>query len=196
MEIDALCFMIEDLRLNQITTIIITHFMNTLLGWLVSLISAYNTIPYTLALSKSLLKSMKSNNINTDPCGTSLTVNLFFLITNFEFILVPCPLISLLAPISPAIHHQSINQSVKIYTAPLQDLPNSEALPTQAKRKRTVSGGIENRHRLGGTLDLLEVHSRFLDQTQKMNGSTLLQSGRMGPPSYREQRTRVYDGLH
>jgi len=32
---------------------------------------------------------------------------------------------------------QSINQSIKIYIAPIQD-PYSEALPTQAKRKRTV----------------------------------------------------------
>ena len=31
----------------------------------------------------------------------------------------------------------SINQSIKIYIAPLQDT-NSEALPTQAKRKRTL----------------------------------------------------------
>ena len=35
-----------------------------------------------------------------------------------------------------------------------------------------------------------------LDQPQKMNGSALSQSGRMGPPNYREQRTGVYDGLH
>jgi len=49
---------------------------------------------------------------------------------------------------------------------------------------------------LGGALDLLEVHSRFLDQSQKMNGSALSQSGRMGPPNYREQSTQVYDALH
>ena len=32
---------------------------------------------------------------------------------------------------------KSINQLIKIYIAPLED-PYSEALPTQAKRKRTV----------------------------------------------------------
>src|SRR6218665_1825824 len=42
--------------------------------------------------------------------------------------------------IHPHIHpsfNQSINQSIKIYIAPLQDT-YSEALPTQAKRKRIV----------------------------------------------------------
>jgi len=33
--------------------------------------------------------------------------------------------------------NQSINQSIKIYIVPLQD-PYSEALPTQAKWKKTV----------------------------------------------------------
>jgi len=33
---------------------------------------------------------------------------------------------------------QTFNQSIKIYIAPLQD-PYSEALPTQAKRKRTIT---------------------------------------------------------
>jgi len=64
------------------------------------------------------------------------------------------------------------------------------------KEQSLEGGGIENRHRLEGALDLLEVHSRFLDQPQKMNGSALPQSGRMGPPNFREQRTGVYDGLH
>ena len=49
---------------------------------------------------------------------------------------------------------------------------------------------------MGGALNLLEVHSRFFDQPQKLNGSALSQSGQMGPPSYREERTGVYDGLH
>jgi len=88
-----------------------------------------------------------------------------------------------------------INQSIKIDIAPLQD-PYSEALPTQAKRNRRGGGGTENRHRLGGILDQLEGHSRFLNQPQKKNGSALSQSGRRGPPNYREQRTLVYDGLH
>ena len=47
-----------------------------------------------------------------------------------------------------------------------------------------------------GALDLLEVHSRFLDQPQKMNRFALSQSGGMGPPNYREQRTGVHDGLN
>jgi len=52
------------------------------------------------------------------------------------------------------------------------------------------------RRRFGGALDLLEVHSRLLGQPQKMNESALSQNGRIGPPSYWEQRTGVYDGLH
>src|SRR6218665_3519 len=69
--------------------------------------------------------------------------------------------------------------------------------PGQAEKNSLLEGsGIENRHRLEGALDLLEVHSRFLDQPQKINRSALSQSGRMGPPNYREQRTGVYDGLH
>ena len=47
-----------------------------------------------------------------------------------------------------------------------------------------------------GALDLLEVHSRFLDQPQKMNECALPQSGQIGPPNYCEQRTGVYDDLH
>jgi len=54
---------------------------------------------------------------------------------------------------------------------------------------------MENRPRLGGALDLLEVHSRLLDQPQKKNGSALSQSGQMGSPYYREQRTAVYDSM-
>ena len=49
---------------------------------------------------------------------------------------------------------------------------------------------------MGVALDLLEVHSRLLDQSQKKNGSALSQSGRMRPPNYRRQRTAVYDGPH
>src|SRR6218665_1246166 len=64
------------------------------------------------------------------------------------------------------------------------------------KEQSLEGGGIENRQRLGGALDLLEVHSRFLDQPQKMNGSALSQSGQMGPPNYHEHMTGVYDGLH
>src|SRR6218665_4116372 len=66
------------------------------------------------------------------------------------------------------------------------------------KDQTLEGGGIENRHRhrLEGALDLLEVHSRFLDQPQKMNSFALSQSGRLGPPNYREQRTGVHDGLN
>src|SRR6218665_788377 len=64
--------------------------------------------------------------------------------------------------------------------------------PRQSGKEQSLEGGrIENRQRLEGALDLLEVHSRFLDQTQKMNGSAFSH-----PPNYREQRTGVYDGLH
>ena len=52
---------------------------------------------------------------------------------------------------------KSINQSIKIYIAPLQD-PYSEALPTQASLDKVVelrTGTVW----LGGALDLLEVHS-------------------------------------
>src|SRR6218665_311654 len=45
-------------------------------------------------------------------------------------------------------------------------------------------------------LDLLEAHSRLLDHPPKRSVSVLPQSGRMGPPNYRGQRTAVYDGLH
>src|SRR6218665_2827996 len=64
------------------------------------------------------------------------------------------------------------------------------------KEQSLEGGGIENRHRLEDALDLLEVHSRFLDQPQNMNVSALSQSGRMGPPNYRKQRTGVYDDMH
>src|SRR6218665_3106355 len=64
------------------------------------------------------------------------------------------------------------------------------------KEQSLEGGGIENRHRLEGALDLLEVHSRFLDQPQKMNRFALSQSGRMEPPNYREQRTGDHDGLN
>src|SRR6218665_2060698 len=95
-------------------------------------------------------------------------------------------------------HFQSINQN--LYSAPSRSL-YSEALPTQAKRKSTVlrrwwNCGIENKHHLEGALDLLEVHSRLLDQPPKRNMSALSQSGRVGPPHYLGQRTAVYDGLH
>jgi len=50
---------------------------------------------------------------------------------------------------------KSMNQSIKIYIAPLKDL-YPEALPTQVKRKRTVfkSWLTENRQHLGGASDL------------------------------------------
>src|SRR6218665_2223311 len=51
------------------------------------------------------------------------------------------------------------------------------------KEQSREGGGIENRHCLGGALDLLEVHCRLLDQPQKKNGSALSQSGQMGPPN-------------
>src|SRR6218665_1525957 len=51
------------------------------------------------------------------------------------------------------LNQSAINQSVKIYIALLQDT-YLEALPTQAKRKRTVLRRLwnENRHCLGGAL--------------------------------------------
>ena len=49
---------------------------------------------------------------------------------------------------------------------------------------------------MGDSLDLLEVHSTLLDQPQNKNRSALQQSGQVGPPNYRGQRTVVYDGLH
>src|SRR6218665_1955861 len=93
---------------------------------------------------------------------------------------------------------QSINQSINqnLYSAPsrylLRGAPDTRP---SGKEQSLEGGGIENRHRLEGALDLLEVHSRFLDQPQKMNRFALSQSGRMGPPNYREQRTGVHDGL-
>src|SRR6218665_948501 len=68
--------------------------------------------------------------------------------------------------------------------------------PRPSGREQSLEGGgIENRHRLEGALDLLEVHSRFLDQPQKMNRFALSQSGRMGPPNNREQRTGGHDDV-
>src|SRR6218665_3046346 len=92
--------------------------------------------------------------------------------------------------------NQSINQSIKIYIAPLQDT-YSDALPTHAKRKRSLEKVVELQAPFGRCLlDLQKIHSRFLDQPQKMNEFALSQRGRMGPRNYREQRTGVYDGLH
>jgi len=48
-----------------------------------------------------------------------------------------------------------------MYIAPHQD-PYLETLPTQAKAKRTEAGGIENRYRLGGALDLREGGERII----------------------------------
>ena len=90
--------------------------------------------------------------------------------------------------------NQSINQN--LYSA--QGFKTQRCSRPRPSRKEQSwdGGGIENRYRLGGALDLLEVHSRLLYQPQKKNGSALSQSGRMGPPNYREQRTGVYDGLN
>src|SRR6218665_210791 len=80
-----------------------------------------------------------------------------------------------------------INQSIKIYIAPFKIPAQRGSRPRPSGKEQSLEGGgIENRHRLEGALDLLEVHSRFLDQPQKMNGSALPQSGRMGPPNFRE----------
>src|SRR6218665_1549459 len=92
--------------------------------------------------------------------------------------------------------NQSINQS-KFIQRPFKIPTQRHSRPRPSGKEQSLeSDGIENRHRLEGALDLLEVHSRFLDQPQKMNGSALPQNGRMGPQNYREQRTGVYDGLH
>src|SRR6218665_4139490 len=89
----------------------------------------------------------------------------------------------------------SINQS-KFIKRPFKIPTQRRSRPRPSGKEQSLEGGgIENRHRLEGAVDLLEVHSRFLDQPQEMNGSALPQSGRMGPPNYREQRTEVYDGL-
>jgi len=46
--------------------------------------------------------------------------------------------------------------------------------PRLSGNEQSWEGGwIENRRRLGGGLDLLEVQSRLLDQPQKKNGSAL-----------------------
>src|SRR6218665_1729598 len=90
----------------------------------------------------------------------------------------------------------SINQS-KFIWRPFKISTQRRSRPRPSSKEQSLEGGgIEYRNRLGGALDLLEVHSRILGQPQKMNGSALSQSGRMGPPNYREQRTGVYDGLH
>src|SRR6218665_2637564 len=90
----------------------------------------------------------------------------------------------------------SINQS-KFIWRPFKIPTQRRSRPRPSGKEQSLEGGgIENRHRLGGALDRLEVHSRFLGQPQKMNGSALSQSGRMGSPNYREHRTGVYDGLH
>ena len=74
----------------------------------------------------------------------------------------------------------------------LQD-PYSAALPRPSGKEQSwEGGGIENRHRLEGALDLLQVHSRLLDQPQIKNGS-LSPSGRIGPPNYRGQMTAAYE---
>src|SRR6218665_1920062 len=90
-----------------------------------------------------------------------------------------------------------INQSIKIYIAPFKIPTQRRFRPRPSGKEQSLEGGgTENRHRLQGALNLLEVHSRFLDQPQKMNGSALSQSGLMGPPNYRQQRTGVYERLH
>ena len=94
-----------------------------------------------------------------------------------------------------SVSNQSINQY--LYSAPCKIPTQRRSWPRPSGKEQSLEGGgIENRHRLEGTLDLLEVHSRFLDQPPKMNGPALSQSGRMGPPNYREQRTGVHDGLN
>src|SRR6218665_57285 len=72
-------------------------------------------------------------------------------------------------------------QSIKICIAPLQD-PYSEALPTQTTPKRTVLRRWWNCEQapFGSALDLLEVHSTLLDQSQKKNRSALQQLDILG----------------
>jgi len=84
-----------------------------------------------------------------------------------------------------------INQSIKIYIAPhSRSLLRGAPDPGQAE-KNSLEKVVELRIGTVCALDQLEGHSRLLDQPQKKNGSALAQSGRMGPPNYREQRTAV-----
>src|SRR6218665_904037 len=51
----------------------------------------------------------------------------------------------------------TINQSIKIYIAPLQDTYSEASRPRPSGKEQSLEcGGIENRHRLEGALDLLE----------------------------------------
>jgi len=66
------------------------------------------------------------------------------------------------------IINQSISQN--LYSAPSRSLLGGAPDQGQAEKnslEKVVE--IENRHRLGGALDLLEVRPRLLDQPQKMN---------------------------
>ena len=90
-----------------------------------------------------------------------------------------------------------LNQSINIYIAPLQDT-YSEALPTQAKRKRTVFRRWWNWEQapfgrcLGSTGSPFQV---FGPTTENERVCITAERG-MGLPNYREQRNGVYDDLH
>ena len=53
----------------------------------------------------------------------------------------------------------------------------------------------ETENSLKGVVNLMLARSRLLDQPQRRNGSALLQSGRMGPPGHRGQRSAVLGGM-
>ena len=53
----------------------------------------------------------------------------------------------------------------------------------------------ETENSLEGVVNLMLARSRLLDQPQRRNGSALSQSGRMGPPGHRGQRSAVLGGL-
>src|SRR6218665_684612 len=74
--------------------------------------------------------------------------------------------------LSSGFNHQSISQN--LYSAPSRYLLRGAPDLGQAE-KNSLEKEVELRTGtpLGGALDLLEVHSRFLDQPQKMNGSAL-----------------------
>src|SRR6218665_640757 len=85
--------------------------------------------------------------------------------------------------------------SIKIYILPpskslLRGAPDGGQAEKNSLEKVVELGtGTVLRGALGG--DLLEAHSWFWDQPQKMNESALSQSWRIGPPNYREHNIHV-----
>src|SRR6218665_3847298 len=66
---------------------------------------------------------------------------------------------------------ESINQSIKIYIMPLQDT-YSEALPTQAKRKRTVQEHCRKEHACMGILIVLILYMQVFIIITKIHPHT------------------------